>query len=420
MTTELYPSLGFDPCPGDVAGYEALAAYASRSAATLSDATRTLAAAGSDQWRGQAADAFRSHVHVNVVPLARQAADSVGGAAVALHEWAITLAGLRDEARALDRQAAPHQVELTAVRRAVALSSSPALTTAQQARVAAANGAMAVIAARAGDIHARYLTAVQRTGSQLKGAGNLAPRPPGPFAGLWHGAEAGWGDAVGFVGHLAHDKGLLEFISGVANILATVAGLLALIPPLSLVFAPVALGFAAVALAADVVLAGFDHGSWGAVILDAGAVVGGAGWITAADKLSEMFKASGLTGVMTKAPTWAGVVSKVPGVTRLPVVGSAIKGAEKSVEVAPGMFAMIGASLREAGGDGSAVKALSAVKDFEGYAKWRGIDIVSGQGTWALSGAGVEAIPGTVRAWVNKLAEGKPPWQESPATATAG
>jgi hypothetical protein len=46
---DLYPNLGFDPRPGDLAGYEALAGYAGRSAATLTDAARTLASAGSDQ-----------------------------------------------------------------------------------------------------------------------------------------------------------------------------------------------------------------------------------------------------------------------------------------------------------------------------------------------------------------------------------
>jgi hypothetical protein len=149
-------------------------------------------------------------------------------------------------------------------------------------------------------------------------------------------------------------------------------------------------------------------------------VIGGAGWIKAADSLSEIYRASGLTSVMTKAPTWAGVVSKVPLVTKIPVAGKAVDGAEKTVEVAPGMFRMTGASLKAAAGDTKAADALSsAVKDFGNYGKWRAIDIVSGQTTWAFSGAGIEAIPGTVRTWVNNAAVGKDPWQE-PAGAAAG
>jgi len=422
---DLYPNLGFDPCPGDLAGYEALAAYASRSAATLSDAVRTLASAGSDQWRGQAAGAFRAHVHADVLPLASKAADSIGRAATALHEWSLTLAGLQEQARALDRQAAPYHAQLAVALRSAGLPATaqppyPAkLKPAQQAQAEDATTALAGITAQANEIHANYLAAVQRTGSQLEDAGNMAPQPPGFFSELWHSAENSWDDAVGFIGHLVHDKGLLQFISGVANIVAAVAGLLALIPPLSVVFAPIALGAAAVALGADVLLAGFDGGSWGAVILDAGAVIGGAAWIEAASKLSKIYEASELTSVMTKAPTWAGVVSKIPLVTKIPVVGPALDGAEKTVEVAPGLFRTIGASLKAAAGDSTALDALAPAKDFEGYGPWRGVDIISGQATWTFSGAGIEAIPGNIRTWVNDAAMGKNPWQE-PADAAAG
>jgi hypothetical protein len=417
-----YPNLGFDPCPGDLAGYEALAAYASRSAATLAQAVRVLASANSDQWRGQAADAFRAHVQADILPLASKAAESVGRAATALHDWALTLAGLQSAAQALDRQAAPCQAQLTVALRAAGLPATARppyaakLTSVQQAQVDDATTALAGITARANEIRAQYLAAVQRTGSQLEDAGTMAPHSPGLFSELWHGVESGWDDIVRGASDIVHDKAVWEFISGIANVVATVAGLLALFPPLSVVFAPIALGAALVALGADAVLAGFDHGSWSAVALDAGAVVGGMGWIKAADKLSEIYKASNLTTVMAKAPTWAGVMSKVPLVTKIPVAGKAIDEAEKTVEVAPGMFRMIGASLREAAGDSKAANALSAVKDFDNYGAWRAVDIVSGQTTWTFSGAGIQAIPGNVRTWVDNIAVGKNPWQE-PATA---
>jgi hypothetical protein len=422
---DLYPNLGFDPCPGDLSGYEALAAYAGQSASTLTRAVQTLTSAGSDQWRGQAADAFRTHVRSDILPLASQAAQSVGRAATALHDWALTLAALQAEARALDRQAAPHQAQLTAALQSAGLPATAQppyvtrLTPTQQAQVDTATTALAAITGRANQLHTEYLTAVQRASGQLGDAGNMAPQPPGLFSELWHDATSTWDSAVGGLSDFVHDKGLLEFISGIANIVATVSGLLALIPPLSVVFAPIALASAVVALGADALLAGFDNGSWGAAILDAGAVIGGAAWIKAADKLSEIYKASSLTSVMTKAPTWAGVASKVPLATKIPVVGKAIDGAEKSVEVAPGMFRMIGASLKAAAGNTKEVDALSAVKDFEKYGPWRAVDIVSGQTTWAFSGAGIEAIPGTVHNWVNNAAVGKDPWQES-ADAAAG
>ena len=423
--SDLYPNLGFDPCPGDLTGYEALAAYASQSATTLTSAVQTLSSANSGQWRGQAADAFRAHLGTDVLPLASKAAESVGRAATALHNWALTLAALQDEARALDRQAAPYQTQLLITRQT---TSSPAsaqppaatpLTAAQQAQGDAATTTLAGITARANALHAEYLTAAQQTSGQLEDAGNMAPHSPGLFSSLWHDATSDWDNVVRMASDIVHDKAVWEFISGVAGIVATVAGLLALIPPLSVVFAPIALAAALVALGADTVLASFDHGSWGAVILDAGAVVGGAAWIKAAGKLSELYKASELTSEMTKGPTYAGIAAKIPLVTKIPVAGKAIADAEQSVAVAPGMFRMIGASLKEAAGDSKAVNALSAVKDFENYGIWRGIDIFSGGITWTFSGAGIEAIPGNVHNWVNNLATGKNAWQES-ADAAAG
>jgi hypothetical protein len=233
---DIYPSLGFDPCPGDLTGYRALAAYASRSATVLSGAVRSLAAAGSDQWRGQAADAFRTHVHADVLPLAGKAADSVGRAATALHSWALTLAALQDEARTLDRQVAPYHVQLTAALRAAGLPATAQppyaarLTSAQQSRIDEATTALAGIAARAEEIHAQYVAAVQRAGSQLEDAGNMAPHPPGLFASLWHDVESHWDDVVRGASDIVHDKAVWEFIAGVANVVATAAGLLALIP----------------------------------------------------------------------------------------------------------------------------------------------------------------------------------------------
>jgi hypothetical protein len=162
MAASSYPNLGFDPCPGDLRGYQALAAYAGRSATTLADAVQTLTSAEPQEWRGQAAGAFRAHVDQDVLPLARKAGDSVGKAAATLHTWAITLAGLQDEARALDRQAAPYRAELDAALRFAGLpaGSTPpypvAIKLSQTARPDEANTALAGVLAKADDIHTRW------------------------------------------------------------------------------------------------------------------------------------------------------------------------------------------------------------------------------------------------------------------------
>lgn len=415
MAGARYPNLGFDPCPGDVAGYRALAVYASRSAATLTDAVRTLRSAGSQEWRGHAADAFRAHVRDDVLPLAGKAADSVGTAAAALHEWALTLASLQDEARALDTRAAPYRAELAALpgggTRTVTGTGTVTLTPAQRARAADANSALSAITARASDIHARYLTAVRKTGSQLRHAGNMAPQPPGLFSSLWHDVESGWDEAVHHVSEAFHDKAVWDFISGVANIVATVAGLLALIPPLSVIMAPIAFGAAGLAMVADSVLAAFDGGSWGAVALDAVAFVSDAGWMKAASKLGELYKDSELTEVITEAPTWKGIAATVA--SKIPKVGETFENVERTAPVAPGMFRMIGASLKAAAGDDCLETAISAVKDLDQYGKWRAIDIVAGQSAWAFSAAGIESIPGNVRNWVDNIATGKPAYADA-------
>jgi hypothetical protein len=244
---------------------------------------------------------------------------------------------------------------------------------------------------------------VRRTARQLENAGNLAPHAPGWLVSLGHDVEAGWDSAVGTLSIFVHDKALLEFISGVCNIVATVAGLLALFPPLSLIFGPIALIAAGLALVSDSLLAIFDKGGIVAVGEDFAAVALGFGWMKAAGKLSGMFRDAGLAKMMTKAPTWKGLVSVIPR------IGDGIDEADKTVPVAPGLFRMIGNSLKEAaGGTNVAVKEMNAIKDFEGYNTWRALDVFCGTGAWTLTGMSIEAVPGEVRNWVNRGPLGQP------------
>jgi hypothetical protein len=221
----------------------------------------------------------------------------------------------------------------------------------------------------------------------------MAPQPPPWWDQLWHDTTSVWDDIVHVASSFVHDKALLEFISGVCNLIATVAAVLALFPPLSAIFGPVALIAALAALSADALLALFDHGSWSAVLLDALAVATDSGWMRAAGKLADLYKVAGLEKVMAKAPTWAGVISKIP------MVGEkAIGDAKTFVPVAPGMFRMIGDALK---GSDATAKEIAAIKDFAGYSTWRAVDIVCGQASWAFSTAGIEAIPNNIRTWIN-------------------
>jgi hypothetical protein len=411
-----YPNLGFDPCPGDLNGYQALADYAMRSAAMLSDAEHALASAGSSEWHGEAANAFRSHVQEDVLPLAKRATSSIGRAASALRSFALTLAQLQQEAATLNSQAGPWQDQRTAALAAAKLPSTatapypatiPAL---QHTRLEEADSALSSITARTNEIQAEYTAAVQRTAGQLDSAGNMAPHPPGLFSSLWHDVEANWDEVVHVLSDIVHDKALLQFISGVANVIASVAGLLALFPPLTAIFGPIALAAGIIALASDSLLAIFDHGSWVAVGLDAFAVVSDLAWMKAAGKLADMYEAAGLEKVMTKSTTYSGLISKIPLISKVPVVGDAIGSADHTVNVAPGMFRMIGESLKESVGSESVLKEISAVTD-PAYSPWRAVDIVAGQTNWTAAGIAITQIPGTVHNWVDDFAEGKDPWQ---------
>jgi len=411
-----YPNLGFNPCPGDVDGYLGLADYAGRSASSLTQAEKTLASAGSSEWRGEAANAFREHVQADVLPLARQASTSVSRAATALRSFALTLEQLQQEAASLNSQAGPWQDQ-----RAAALSVAKLPTTAtapypssvpatQRSRLDEADTALSSITTRANSIQAEYTAAVQRTETQLESAGNMAPQPPGLFSSLWHDATSDWDTAVDGLDKFVHDKALWQFVSGMANLIASVAGILALFPPLTAIFGPIALYAAVVALIADSVLATFDHGSWVAVGLDVVAVVSDVAWMKAAGKLADMYKAAGAENVMSKAITYSGLVSKIPLISKVPVLGDAIESADKTVEVAPGMFRMISESLKEAAGSPSTLKELSAVTDPD-YSAWRAVDIVAGQLNWTTAGIAITQIPDTVHTWIDEFAEGKQPWQ---------
>jgi hypothetical protein len=415
-----YPNLGFDPCPGDAGGYQGLSEYAGRAAITLSGTVSTLASAGSGQWRGKAADAFRDHVHADVLPLAQRARDSVGRAATALRGFAVTLAALQQEAAALDRQAGTWQDQRYA---ALAAARLPASATApypasvhpvQRAQLEEADTALASVSSRAQDIQARYAAAVQQARSQLDAAGNMALRPPGLFSGLLHDLESGWDEIVAVAGEIVHDKALWDFISGVANIIASVAGVLALFPPLTEIFGPIAFAAALIALTADSVLAMFDHGGWDAVAFDLVAVVSDEAWMKSAGKLTGMYQAAGLEKFMTKAPTWAGLVSKVPLVTKIPVLGDAIEAADHTVDVAPGIFRMIGLQLKEAAGSSEAaamLDELSKVDKQPGYLAWRLADVFAGELNWVTAGIAITQEPGTVHDWADNFATGKEPWQ---------
>jgi hypothetical protein len=421
MALNPYPNLSYDPCPGDLDGYQALSDYASRSAGWVEQAAKVLALAQSPEWAGQSADAFREHVHADVLPLVNTGASSVGKAANALRAWYLTLSSLQAQAKALNSQAAPYVSELDAANSSLPASErvvpgqsasvgllnplTPLLTPAQQtARVKAeaAAGMLGGIIGKVDELHQQYLAAVRQCANQLDLAGNMAPKPPGFWDGLGHDAEHYWDDAAGGVSWLVHDAKIWETLAEVANIVSTVAGILALFPPLSVVFGPIALIAAGIALASDLVLAGFDGGSWEQVGLDAAAVIGGLGIWKATRVLTDIYKEAGAAKAL-ETSTVAGLLAKSDLILKIPTLGSAVKDAQQTFDAVPGLFRMIGQTFKDPAGTSELSKAISLTgAPDELLAKagaWRAVDIFCSETGWALTGASIPGTLSTIRGW---------------------
>lgn len=419
MAPNPYPNLPYDPCPGDLEGYHALSEYAGRPAGQVGQAARVLALAQSPEWVGQTADAFREHVHADVLPLVNAAADSVGNAAGALRVWYLNLSSLQAQARALNSQAAPYVSDLAAANNSLPAGEqvtpgqspfaiapnpfTPLLTPAQQAARAsaeAAAGMLRTIAAKADALHQEYLAAVRQCASQLSPAGNMAPKAPGFWDSVGHDIEHYWDDTVSGLDRAVHDAKVWQMISEVANILATVAGILALFPPLSVVCGPIALFCMGLALVSDLVLAGFDYGSWVQVGLDLAAVIGGWGVLKAGTVLTDVYKDAGAAKAL-ETPTFAGLLSKSKLILKIPKVGDALKNARQAREAVPGLFRLIGQAFRDPAGTSEVSKAffLTGASDelLGKYAVWRAIDIASSQASWTLTGIGIPGTLNTIR-----------------------
>src|SRR5437899_8131634 len=102
MGASAYPTLGFDPCPGDPAGVTTLAGRWQDAAFLLTEIAVRLDGTDDVQarWRGQAADAFRSKLNGNRVTIGKLRASYEHNAAL-LIQWAGQLKNFQTEAATL-------------------------------------------------------------------------------------------------------------------------------------------------------------------------------------------------------------------------------------------------------------------------------------------------------------------------------
>jgi hypothetical protein len=274
-----YPTLGFDPAPGDVGEAHRLDRALQGVLTTLSSCERTL---------GQAADAFAAELR-ELLPHLRRAGDGHREAQRALRRWADVLGGLQSSARSLEGRAADaaHEVQLAvaALRRAQARTvdaTDPAQVSAAATAVAQAQAA--VRRAEASLDAAR--SAARQLADEHRAASDAAPVEPGVLQRIGS-VVSGVVDAVRSFpdaawSFLQDNANALAEVGDVLAELAAVVGVVAIFAPAP--FAAIALGLAGLALGAHALAdaAGADIPASTYVFDVVGVVAAGAGAVGAA------------------------------------------------------------------------------------------------------------------------------------------
>ncbi|NUS92793.1 MAG: hypothetical protein HOQ36_10330 [Nocardia sp.] len=276
MTDNPYPHLGYNPVPGvpdDVTGLSTRVKTAADAVRETNDLLARLRSSNDEVWRGEAGDAFRSHFDATLAQDLGYAQSSLERAVTVLGEWNTALVGFRDQAKALDQEAAAAAGEVNkAVTEVQQASANPDLGLANQqfddpaalqaaqnrlnaatARVNAANTALTnwlgvqdSIAARVRDLATEHENVAKRIASELDAAAkDFAPSEPDKS--IWDRIK----DAIGAIGDWIDEH--REGIHTALSTTAAVAGLLALVtpPPVSAIALGVSLAAGAGALALD-------------------------------------------------------------------------------------------------------------------------------------------------------------------------
>ncbi|MGY2082760.1 hypothetical protein [Blastococcus sp. SYSU DS0539] len=275
--SDRFPSLGFDPAPGDVAAAGQVAAGVAGAARVLERISAVLTGAADGEWRGSAAVAFRDLMSGEFRPRVETAARSFDEASRALHDWLDTMHAGQRRARALEaehaaavrRAAAAHATYAALPAAAVDAGAPPtpeqaaAGTERLRARAAAgrtagtADAEVERLAGEARALLAGYEQAGREAAGRLQRAMDIAPAEPG----VWSRLAENVTTALAEIEEVADDlrdvlvevldacAPLLDLIGDLAGLLGTVCGFLAFVPGLqSLAGGAVVLGVLALAL----------------------------------------------------------------------------------------------------------------------------------------------------------------------------
>ena len=330
--TNPYPNLGFNPVPGtpgDVAGLRGQINSAGEAVKDTNTLLNRLRNNNDDIWKGDAGDAFRSHLDNTLVQDLGYAQNSLERAVGVLDEWHTGLVSYQDTATGLESEAATargkHVQAVTAQQQANAnpdlglahqmftdqnaLAAAQSRLNAAEAQVRSANtavddtqGQIDSIIKRAKDLESEHDKLARKVAAELDAAAkDFAPSPPHHH---WWDTIT---DAVKAVGKWIneHRKGLHEALS----IISAVSGLLAVItpPPIDAIALGVSLASGAGALALDAtdkdIRNAILHGSWedklkavGTVGGDAMSLIPGVGGLAKVGKVAMLGDAAGNAG----------------------------------------------------------------------------------------------------------------------------
>ena len=346
--TRSFPHLGFDPAPGDVEQTRGLARQIGNLSADLNTTVIELAEIDVADWKGKAAQAFRSHVEHDVQPLIVKAYNSFDRASSALNSWANSLQEFQHEADGLEREAAQHQADLDHAKSALNTpppsngsgtpNPSPSGTDHQDKQkhqaVTDAGNALDGVRRRAHDLHDRYTRTAKAIASQLDKAGHIAPEKPGLFHEIASGIEHAWNATTDWIKDHAD---LIKFVSDILGDISGVLGVLAIITapfePLGAIFAGAALATGALSLVGDLVAkAAGANVSWLSIGLGALGVIPGIGVFAKGARVADGAVAAaraaelgeGFRGASTIGRNIVGIGDKVAGDLSFTVKGKTI------------------------------------------------------------------------------------------------
>ncbi|MFW6691713.1 WXG100 family type VII secretion target [Streptomyces sp. MAR4 CNX-425] len=300
-----FPTLGFDPAPGDVYGTRQLSRAIDKLADELGTTVRELDRIDGGQWKGKAAAAFTDHVAEDVAPDMKRAHQSFDKAATALRRWAGDLDGFQEEARGLEREARRKKEALEEAQGLVAAAAAkPYLESPveeggrggggsddreaerekkqqekREAAAEAAGDALEEVRKRAEELRERYFRSADAICRQLDTAAGIAPDEPGLFDRIASGVSDVLGDTLDWVqDHADLIKAIGDVLGYVTAALTVLAIATAPFPPIGAAFASAALVYAGLTLLTHGVAkaAGADV-SWATLGLEALGLIPGMG-----------------------------------------------------------------------------------------------------------------------------------------------